>query len=208
MAFGGGKDSMSHLQFQNGYHKNELLIHLQIEGDFYEDCAMAVASLADSDEHFAPHSGGGGCYDYDAVFLLTTSQAIANTRQMLLHKTFTTIRPKQKPDGGFCESVYVLPIILKSLEKFIAHLWVAKGQAKQLRLSQLLALQRPKNNRNLTHWSAYSRARNEANLWNFWFRMQALARIDVAFSETKVTDLGFINFSSLGYHHLLTNRAS
>ena len=57
--FWGNDDSMSHLQFQNGYHQYELLDYMQIKGDFYENCAMAVASLSDADGHFAPYPGAG-----------------------------------------------------------------------------------------------------------------------------------------------------
>lgn len=205
--FWGDDDSMSHLQFQNGYHQYELLDYMQIKGDFYENCAMAVANLSDADGHFAPYPGGGGCYDYDAVFLLTTTQGIAKKHQSLLQKTFATILSEQRPDGGFCESLYVRPITLKSLKKFISHMWVAKGRAKQERFRQLLTLQRPKHNRIHTHWSVYSRAWNEANLWDSWFRMLALARIEVAFDEAKFNEWGFIDFPGLGYHHLLANKA-
>jgi hypothetical protein len=60
--FWGASSSMSHLQFQNGYHQYELFEYLNSDGVPWATAAAAVASLADKEAHFAPYPGGGGCY--------------------------------------------------------------------------------------------------------------------------------------------------
>src|SRR5687768_16369520 len=69
--FWGPDGGMTHLQFQNGYHQYEILEYLGSHNPRRRESLDAVASLADADGHFAPYPGGGACYDYDAVFLLT-----------------------------------------------------------------------------------------------------------------------------------------
>ncbi|MDB2464695.1 hypothetical protein N9W55_02915, partial [Amylibacter sp.] len=69
--FWGFSKSMSHLQFQNGYHQYEIFEYLQNKKVPWNKAANNVAQLADNKGHFAPYPGGGGCYDYDATFIIT-----------------------------------------------------------------------------------------------------------------------------------------
>ena len=66
------KKAMSYLQFQNGYHQYEIFEFLGIASAPWEAAARSALGFMDELGHFAPYPGGGGCYDYDAIFLLTS----------------------------------------------------------------------------------------------------------------------------------------
>jgi hypothetical protein len=198
--FWGPDDSMSHLQFQNGYHQYEILEYLGEHGDYWEQAADAVASLADEEGHFAPYPGGGGCYDYDAVFLLTASEGIARRHERLLARTAATLLAEQNVDGGFAESLRIRPRSLDNLRRSWRHVQGARGQARLERLRQALTLLRPRHDRIETHWSHYSRGWGESDLWDSWFRMLALARIERALEPESSQRWGFIDFPGIGFH--------
>ena len=77
------------------------------------------------------------------------------------------------------------------------------GEARIERLRQSVTLLRPKHNRIHTHWSQYSRRWNESDLWDSWFRMLTIARIDVALDPKKIVEWGFIDYPGIGFHPLL-----
>ncbi len=201
--FWGKGSGMTHLLFQNGYHQHEVLEYLGIKNPQLEITLAAVRNLVDADGHFAPYPGGGGCYDYDAVFMLTPEGRLPDeaTRVLLVH-TAATIASEQRPDGGFAESVGVRPRSLKNFLRFASHTLDALGKGPLFteRLRYGLALQRPKYDRIQTHWSRYSRRWDESDLWDSWFRMLALARIDVAIHPERACQWGFIDYPGIGYH--------
>ncbi len=201
--FWGSPPGMTHLQFQNGYHQHEVLEFLGVDNPRLEQTIAAIRGLADTEGHFAPYPGGGGCYDYDAVFMLTPHGRIYDEETgRLLRRTARTLLIEQNTDGGFCESHKVRPQSIVQLATFARHVWAARGNsgAVRERLRYALTLQRPKHNRIRTHWSHYSREWNESDLWDSWFRMLALARIDVAMHPERAESWGFINYPGIGYH--------
>jgi hypothetical protein len=199
--FWGNYESMSHLQFQNGYHQYEIFEYLDTPGVPWLTAADNVAKLADSQGHFAPYLGGGGCYDYDAVFILTGHSSSIKKHAALLKLTASTLIDEQNDDGGFCESKAVRPRLLSNLIKSINHVSKGQGIARLERLRQVITLLRPKHDRIHTHWSCYSREWGESDLWDSWFRMLTLARIDCAFNSENYKSWGFINFPGIGFHH-------
>jgi hypothetical protein len=202
--FWGNAGSMTHLQFQNGYHQYEILDYLGLENQRASVAADSVASLADRDGHFAPYPGGGGCYDYDAVFLLTSAgPGKIEKHKALLLKTAETIRSEQNTDGGFCESLRIRPRSVGNMLRIIRHILDAHGAARIERLKYGLTLQRPKHDRIHTHWSHYSRRWNESDLWDSWFRMMTLARIDVALNPSNSANWGFVDYPGIGFHSCL-----
>lgn len=199
--FWGRTSTMSHLQFQNGYHQYEVLEYLGAHHPGWELAARAVSSLADAEGHYAPYPGGGGCYDYDAVFVLTgAGDSVIAARRELLLRTATTILAEQNADGGFAESLRVRPRSLANLGRVAAHIAAGRGAARIERLRHGLTLQRPKHNRVHTHWSRYSRGWGESDLWDSWFRMLAVARIQVALQPARASAWGFINYPGIGFH--------
>jgi hypothetical protein len=205
--FWGKFNSMSHLQFQNGYHQYEAIDYLQTENIPWSKAADNVAILADKDGHFAPYPGGGGCYDYDAIYILTGagSKSVSRHRGLLI-RTARTILSEQNVDGGFCESIYVRPRSFDNIIRSSKHIFTAHGQAQKERLKHSLTLLRPKHNRIHTHWSEYSRRWNESDLWDSWFRMSTIARIDVAFNPERISEWGFIDYPGIGFHSLLRHK--
>ena len=201
--FWGADAGMTHLQFQNGYHQHEILEYLGLENPRLEHTLAAVRGLVDSEGHFAPYPGGGGCYDYDAVFMLTPEGRVPDeAARALLLRTAATIASEQRPDGGFAESVRVRPRSITNLRRFASHTLDALGKGPLFteRLRYGLTLQRPKHDRIHTHWSQYSRRWDESDLWDTWFRMLTLARIDVAMHPDHASNWGFIDYPGIGYH--------
>ncbi len=201
--FWGDDRWMTHLQFQNGYHQHEILEYLGVDNPKQLATQQAVCSLVDKEGHFAPYPGGGGCYDYDAVFMLTPHGRIPDeaTRQ-ILEGTARTLVSEQNADGGFCESHRVRPHSWGTLVGFARHIWAARDNpgAFRERLRYGLTLQRPHHDHIHTHWSRYSRRWNESDLWDSWFRGLALARIEVAMHPDRAGDWGFIDYPGIGFH--------
>ena len=204
--FWGAKQNMTHLQFQNGYHQYEILEYLKVELPSQDNSIRAVRKLAEADGHFAPYPGGGGCYDYDAIFMLTPGGLSPDPETTaLLKKTADTLIGEQNEDGGFAESLYVRPRSLKNLSRFMGRVANARRNPDLFmeRARYALALQRPRHDRIATHWTDYSRTWNESNLWDSWFRMLTLARIQAALEPGLASNWGFINYPGIGYHPLV-----
>ena len=199
--FWGEAKSISHLQFQNGYHQYEIFDYLDVDNPVGRIAVDQVASLADGMGHFAPYVGGGGCYDYDAVFILTANGSDSiDKHQSLLLKTALTILSEQNTDGGFGESQYIRPRSLSNVCMALLHIFSVNGPALKERARYSLSLMRSKHHRITTHWSQYSREWGESDLWDSWFRMMLIARITVAISPERIDEWGFINYPGIGYH--------
>jgi hypothetical protein len=202
--FWGTATSMSHLQFQNGYHQYEILAYLGRKVQRWDAAADHVASLADADGHFAPYPGGGGCYDYDAVFMITGAgeEAVVRHRELLLRTARSIIR-EQNPDGGFGESHFVRPRSPRNLRRLVAHALSGRGAARKERLRWALTLLRSRHDRIGTHWSRYSRGWAESDLWDSWFRTLTIARIASALDPAQASSWGFIDYPGIGHHSSL-----
>ncbi|HUP41530.1 MAG TPA: hypothetical protein VM115_15500 [Vicinamibacterales bacterium] len=201
--FWGHDAGMTHLQFQNGYHQYEIFEYLQVSNPRMHESVAAVRSLVDPYGHFAPYPGGGGCYDYDAVFLLTPYGALLDDQtRHCLQLTANTLLGEQRSDGGFAESLSVRPRNVDSFTRLVGHIARSRGNARLFveRLRYGLAVQRPKHDRIQTHWSEYSRRWDESDLWDAWFRMMTVARIQIAFNPEKASAWGFIDYPGIGHH--------
>jgi hypothetical protein len=201
--FWGPERGMTHLAFQNGYHQYEILEYLGVRNPRPDAALAAVRCLADHEGHFAPYAGGGGCYDYDAVFVMTPEgRKPDELSAALLRRTRDTILAEQTAAGGFAESHRVRPRSPANLRRALRHTAAAWGTWPLFveRLRYNLALQRSKHDRIHTHWSRYSRRWDEPNLWDSWFRMLTLARIEVALEPQRARDWGFIDYPGIGFH--------
>lgn len=203
--FWGNENRPLYLQFQNGYHQYEIFEYLGVTNDKSEFAANFVYSMSDKNGHFAPYPGGGGCYDYDAVFVLTfLGQEVDLKHKKLLNQTFNTILSEQNNDGGYAESRYVRPKNLANIKIMLRHIIEKGGYTRIERARYCLSLLRSKHNRISTHWTKYSRDWNESNLWDSWFRMLTIARIDQLSGENEFK-WGFIDFPGIGYNYMLCN---
>lgn len=204
--FWGSTKGMTHLNFQNGYHQYEIFDYLNIHNPKETEAILNTASLADQGGHFAPYPGGGGCFDYDAVAILTPNGHFYDEMTAkLLVKTANTILSEQTDSGGWAETNQLYPRTIPNLQGMLRQLLNAIPNRSLLyeRFRSLLAVNRPKNNRIHTHWSKYSREWNEPDLWDSWFRMLSIARIQVATDESTSKEWGFIEFPGLGYNSIL-----
>ena len=118
--------------------------------------------------------------------------------------TANSILSEQNEDGGFCESLHVRPRSLANISASFLHAFNGCGRARTERLRSALTLLRPKHDRIHTHWSVYSREWSESDLWDSWFRMLTLARIDCALNPEHSKSWGFINFPGIGFHPSLS----
>lgn len=198
--FWGDAKAMTHLQFQNGYHQYEIFEYLDIENPRL-DCAVdAVAGLADCQGHFGPYPGGGGCYDYDAVAILASLAEKGERYRDLLTLTARTLLSEQNGDGGFCDTKYLRPLNLHNLGMIAGHVMAGSTFfVKKERARLALSLMLPRHDRICGHWSAYSREWGESDLWDSWFRMLTLARIQTTFAPSLDHQWGYIDFPGIGY---------
>ncbi len=196
--FWGSFNSMSHLQFQNGYHQYEIFNYLKIENPLISNAIKNILALADENGHFAPYIGGGSCYDYDAIFILSQCKNTNyyNDVKNFFDSNINKLIQLQNNDGGFCESKQVRPVDYSYFIKFINHVLASKGTARWERLRQMVTLLRPRYNRINTHWSTYSRLWNESSLWDSWFRLMAIAKIDDLINNK--SRWNYINYPGLG----------
>ena len=114
-----------------------------------------------------------------------------------------SILSEQNEDGGFSESLYIRPRNLKNLKSMTQHLVQKEGRVRAERARFCLTLLRFKHNKIKTHWTKYSREWHESNLWDSWFRMLTIARIDNSISLSS-SNWGFINFPGIGHSYILS----
>lgn len=195
-----GDEKITHLQFQNGYHQYEILEYLGAHNGKIETAVDFVMQIADRRGQFAPYFGGSGCYDYDAVSIITAlGRQLNDKEKLLLIKTGATILRERNRDGGFSESQWIRPRSIKSIYSGVRHVLSASSGAQMSERGRyFVALQAPKHDRMHTHWTQYSRAWSESNLWDTWFRLLTIARIDVALCDENRERWGFIDFPGIG----------
>jgi len=200
--FWGDSKIKPYLQFQNGYHQYEIIDYLRIERPHV--ASELIAKLVDSDGRFAPYPGGGGCYDYDAIYMLTRDNT--NKYDEILKKTLASISSSQNSDGGFPESYYIRPLNYINLYKMAGHVVASNKESFYERARHCLTLLRSKNNKISTHWSLYNREWSESDLWDSWFRMLTIARIRIYLGVDSISDWGFIDYSGIGHHEKLRKK--
>lgn len=200
--FWGNSKKNPHLQFQNGYHQYEIFYYLKCESKIIRpQMESFVKMLVDKFGHFSPYPGGGGCFDYDAVFLLTLLKDKNDIKKEILSKVYASILNYQNIDGGFCESKKIRPINLNYFKNIICHVYDKPSYAKTESLKYCLNLIRKKHSKIKTHWTVYDRDWNESNLWDSWFRVLSIFKID-QFLEKSSTNWGIINYPGIGYYRI------
>ena len=204
--FWGESNNLKHLHFQNGYHQYEILEYLNIDIPNISEKLKNIKNLQDRMGHFAPYPGGGGCYDYDAIFLLTSKyiNMDANLRSSLL-LIYDQLLVEQNEDGGFAENKLINRKSFLFYKLACINLFNSLSMPSLFkeRLRLFLSLHLKKNRRIKTHWTEYSRRWDESNLWDTWFRMLTLARIEIYLDKKKIKNWGMIKYQGIGYHHLL-----
>jgi hypothetical protein len=175
--FWGKKLNMDYLQFQNGYHQYEIFEYLKINNVPWNEAAKSTLLLADKYGHFAPYPGGGGCYDYDAIFMLT-SEFVDDIGQLNVLKTsLNSILNDQNLNGGFCESKHIKYHKLPNIKNIISHILYQPSHVRLWSIYMNLNLCRFKHNHIITHWTTTNRRWDESNAWDTFFRLSTIYRI-------------------------------
>ncbi|MDC0213260.1 hypothetical protein OAL14_00465 [Gammaproteobacteria bacterium] len=189
-----------YLQFQNGYHQYEIFEYLELDIPQLNDAVELVHLLADSRGQFAPYYGGSGCYDYDAVSILTfRDRDLTFSDKQLLSLTARSILDDQDIKGGFSESKYLPVLHRNNLFKQVGHVVRANRLSLFERSRYFISMARSQNNLCVTHWTSKHRNWGQPNLWDTWFRLLTLARIDIALNPANRARWHFIDFPGLGY---------
>lgn len=205
--FWGKQKTFSYSQFQNGYHQYEIFEYLGVNLPNLGKTVRYVASLVDKRGHFAPYPGGGGCYDYDAISILTHGNTVLGMKEVsIIEKTRKTILSEQNPDGGFAESHFIRPLNAKNLKEMFIHLIGSSERGRRERARYCLTLLRPKHDRIKTHWTKYRRRWYESNLWDSWFRMLTVMRVRYVLDDKVEAERRFIDYPGIGYHHSLNGQ--
>ena len=175
--FWGRNIKMDYLQFQNGYHQYEIFEYLKFKKASWNNAAKKILLMSDRYGHFAPWPGGGACYDYDAIFMLTSKFVNDVGQTNILKRTLNSIVNEQNFDGGFCESRYMNKNFWLKFLNVIKHI---KSQPSHIRVWSLyinLNLFRYKHRHIITHWSHTNRKWDESNAWDTFFRLSTIYRI-------------------------------
>lgn len=196
--FWGDENSNPYILFQNGYHQYEIFKYLKTPLPQLSETKKFVSELSDFEGRFAPWPGGGGCFDFDAIFLLLLEGSF--TEPSLLLRSQRSILEDQNPDGGFSESCTARPQNAGQVLRFVRHLGLPHSKAGYWRYRKSFAQVQPKNQHIAAHWVESPRKWSESDLWDSWFRMQAVALIDCHLKPQSSNDWGFSNFPGIGYH--------
>lgn len=202
--FWGSSLSNPYLQFQNGYHQYEIFNFLKIKYAPWDKASNFVQTLSDRKGQFAPYPGGGGCYDFDAIFFLTSRFVESEKYKKTLLKTRKTLINYANNDFGYCESKFIRPRTLENFFIILRHIWYTRNEAKFFSIRRNINLLLNKNNRINTHWTSYQRDWNESNLWDSWFRYLTIIKIEKTLGllrkeEEKIYQ--FIDYPGIGYEN-------
>lgn len=175
--FWGGNTKIDYLQFQNGYHQYEIFEYLKFDKALWNIAAKKIFLMSDKYGHFAPWPGGGACYDYDAIFMLTSKFVEDFGQKNLLKRTLNSIVNEQNFDGGFCESRNMGKNLWSKFFNVIEHIISQPNHIRFWSLYVNLNLFRFKHSCIITHWSDTNRKWDESNAWDTFFRLSTIYRI-------------------------------
>lgn len=191
---------------QNGFHQFVIYFYWQRNIHKLEQILDVALACQDREGFFAPTPGGEACHDYDAIHILAVAYRQTGHKkkeiQASMRKAFNAILSTRVDDGGFCQSncrILSLFDFLKYIPVFFSnrtiYLWYYRA-----RITFAVFLRRGRKIH--TGWTKDSRAWNESNLWDTWFRCLALAEIAQTIDDEVVRDFRNVNFHripGLGY---------
>lgn len=198
--FWGDSKQFKYSFFQNGYHQYEIFNYLETDNLPILQIKKNILKIQDEYGHFSSVPGGTGCHDYDAVYFLTYVCNNEDNNEKIA-KALGKIRKRiiniQHSNGGFSESLYVRPLNFKNLHKQLKHINFNNRIGRNERLLRFIANLRPKNSNIKNHWSEHKRGWDEANIFNTWFKVLTLAKIEKYLDDNK--DWAFLDFPGIGF---------
>ena len=193
--FNSGK--FSHLSFQNFYHQFEFFEYLNIKTPNIEQGIKKLKKLNSKRFRNAPYIGSSGCYDFDAISLIISSNSID---PKFCQRAFNYIYDDRNSDYGFSESKQIRPLNFQYFYRSIFHIITSPNiYILRERVVYFLGYSRSKFNKLDTHWTNYSRKWNESNLWDTWLKTQILYKLIFITKHPKKNDIKFINFPGMGF---------
>ena len=191
--------------FQNALH--QLIIY-----NYWNRCPPNISSLIktilklqDNNGNYGLCAGGGGCYDYDASFiLLGFKEKVSKYYQEEIESQSIRLRNaiinQQNEDGGFCETNLYPKNILEFLTSFKCFSKDKNIISLYYRLLDSSKKINKNNQYNINHWSIGKYRLDHSDLWNTWFRTLTIAQIEsVYLNDTSWKFQDFVGFGNFKY---------
>ena len=187
-------------QYQSSYHQYEIFNYLKIDIFDNKKLIRNIINLQDFEGHYGPYPGGGGCYDFDAIKILTLSDNNDEEIKKSINIFAKELIKEQNKNGGFSESYQFYPLKLKSQIRYLIKIISIKNIENLLPLIKqyfYIMLKNPVfyNNHFCVHTS---KKWSDPDLWNSWFRVLALTNV-ILFSENQKINFRKIKFPGIGY---------
>ena len=189
-------------QFQSSYHQYEIFNYLKINIFDNKKLIRNIIDLQDTEGHYGPYPGGGGCYDFDAIKILTLSDNNDNDIKKSINIFAKKLIKEQNKNGGFSEAYQFYPLRLKSQIRFLLKIISQKNIDNLIPVIKqyfYIMLKNPVLYNN--HFCIYTSKRwSDSDLWNSWFRVLALTNV-ILFLGNKELKINYkkIKFPGIGY---------
>ena len=161
-----------------------------------------IRNLVDNNGHCGPYPGGGGCFDYDYVNLVSKSNKFTQEDYNNFYKLLKSLISEQNNDGGFAESYKFIPLSFKGQIKFINHFLNSKSfrEFKSI-LRTYIYIMRTSPIYISNHFCSNSKRKwSESDLWNSWFRtLTIITANNKIFKNKNAYYTRKINFPGIGY---------
>ena len=189
-------------QFQSGYHQYEIFDYLKINIFDNKKIIRNIIKIQDFEGHYGPFPGGGGCYDFDAIRLLTLSQCDEINTHKSIYNFVKSLIKEQNKNGGFSESYDFYPLRIKSQIRYFIKILSLKNIDNIVPLAKqyfYIILRNPIFNNN--HFCIHTNKKwSESDLWNSWFRVLSLTNSLLFLNRKESLDsYKKIKFPGIGY---------
>ena len=196
----GKKDFYS--QFQSAYHQYEIFDYLNINIFKNKKLINNIINIQDHEGHFGPFPGGGGCYDFDAIKIITLHKCKNVNIYSSLLLFAESLLQEQNKDGGFSESYNFYPLSIKSQIRFLKGIFRLKNIDKFFPLTKqyfYITIKNPIFNNN--HFCIRTTKKwSDSDLWNSWFRVLSLTNTLLFLENDELLDYyKRIKFPGIGF---------
>lgn len=185
--------------FQNALHQLVIYSYWDETPPNIDNLIKIGLESQDQNGNYGSLPGGGGCFDYDASFILLKYGSPQYSSQVVeqSHKLYYSIISNQNKDGGFCET-NKYPRKICQLFKGISNYNNDRNPVSLLyRYKEMIRHLRKANQYHRNHWTNDTYRLEESDLWNTWFRLLTLAQIEKTYLEN--TQWNFHKSIGLGH---------